>query len=48
MTFLMVFALLSFLSSALWLVPRILFRSSLRVPARVPQEWVDDYRAGDQ
>jgi hypothetical protein len=44
----MIVLLLSFMATALWLVPRVLFRSELRIPARVPQEWIDDYHSGSR
>jgi hypothetical protein len=34
--------------SCLWVVPRLISRSAVKMPARVPEEWVADYHSEDQ
>jgi len=46
MTLAVTFLFLLLLAAVLWLVPRIIFRSSAKIPTRVPQEWIDDYHSG--
>jgi hypothetical protein len=41
----MAFLLLSFFVASLWVVPRLISRSALKIPSRVPEEWVADYNA---
>jgi hypothetical protein len=41
------FLLLSFFGAVLRLIPKLLFRSAVRIPSTVPREWVEDYRAGN-
>lgn len=45
---LMTLFLLSFLFAAMWAIPRLLSRSAVRVPSRVPEQWVAEYRSEDQ
>jgi hypothetical protein len=45
MIFVLPFLLLPFMAAILWLAPRVISRAELKVPARVPQEWVDDFRS---
>lgn len=45
---LMTLFLLSFLFAALWAIPRLVSRSAVRVPSRVPEQWVAEYRSEDQ
>jgi hypothetical protein len=48
MTFVLLFLLLPFMAAILWLAPKVLSRPELKVPARVPQEWVDDFGSGER
>ena len=48
MTVMTILLLLGFFGAVLWLFPKLIVRSVLKVPSRVPQQWVDDYRAGDR
>ena len=48
MTFVLPFLVLPFMAAILWVAPKIPSWPEPRVPARVPQEWVDDFRSGNQ
>ncbi|MGD0391115.1 MAG: hypothetical protein ABSC41_00575 [Acidimicrobiales bacterium] len=44
----MIVLLLSFFVAALWVFPELVSRSAVKVPSRVPEEWVADYNAENQ
>ena len=44
----MAFFLLSFFVVTLWVLPRLINRSAVRIPSRVPKEWVADFDAEDR
>jgi len=39
--------LLGFFGAVVRLIPKLLFRSAVRVPSTVPRQWVEDYHAGN-
>jgi Na+-transporting methylmalonyl-CoA/oxaloacetate decarboxylase gamma subunit len=41
----MTLLLLSFFVAALWGVPRLISRATVKIPSRVPEEWVADYNS---
>jgi Na+-transporting methylmalonyl-CoA/oxaloacetate decarboxylase gamma subunit len=43
----MTFFLLFFFVAALWVLPRLISRSAVKIPSRVPKKWVADYNAED-
>ena len=43
MIVLVVFLVLMLVVTAFWLVPRFLVPMAVKIPARVPQQWVDEY-----
>jgi hypothetical protein len=43
-----IFFLLSFFVAALWVFPRFISRSAVKIPSRVPKEWVAEYNAEDR
>jgi hypothetical protein len=47
-TIAMTLVLLSFFGVALWAVPRLISRSAVKMPTRVPEEWVADYNSENQ
>ncbi len=40
--------LLAYFGAALWLGPRVIRRSILKIPSRVPQDWVDEHHSGSR
>ena len=44
----MTLVLLSFFGAALWVVPRLISRAAVKIPSRVPEEWVADYNSENQ